>query len=54
MGGLLGLVVLIADIVAIVDCAKSRKPGDQKALWIALVVLAPLVGVILYYLLGRK
>lgn len=54
MGGLLGLVVLILDILAIVQVVKSSKPGGQKALWIVLIILLPVIGLILYYLLGRK
>ena len=54
MKGLLGLILLILDIVAIVDCVKSNKPGGQKALWIILILILPLIGLILYYVVGKK
>jgi hypothetical protein len=53
MFGLLGLVVLAFDIVAIVDCAKSNVDAGRKVLWIVLILLLPLVGMLLYFLLGR-
>lgn len=54
MSGILGLIVLVLDIWAILDIIKSGKAGAQKALWIVLVLLLPLIGLILYFLLGRK
>jgi len=54
MGMLLGLVVLVLDIIAIVDAVKSSMDTGKKALWIILIVLLPLVGMILYFLLGKK
>ena len=54
MPGILGLVVLVLDIMAIVDCIKSSMPSDKKLLWIILIILLPVVGLILYYLLGKK
>lgn len=54
MNGLIGLVVLILDIVAILDIVKSSMDGGKKALWIILVVLLPLIGMILYFLIGKK
>lgn len=49
---LLGLLVLILWIFAIVDCAKSNNPN--KVVWIIVILLVPLLGSILYFLLGRK
>ena len=54
MSGLLGLIVLVLDIVAIIDIVKSAKSGGNKALWIVLILLLPVVGLILYYLMGKK
>jgi hypothetical protein len=54
MQGILGLIILILDILAIVDCIKSGKTGGQKALWIILILILPIVGLILYYLIGKK
>jgi len=54
MGGLLGIVVLVLDIIAIVDAVKSSMETGKKALWILLILILPIVGMILYFLLGKK
>ena len=54
MGGLIGLVVLVLDVIAILDIFKSSLDTGKKVLWIVLIVLLPLLGLILYYLLGKK
>jgi len=54
MTGLIGLAILVADIIAILDCVKSNKDTGKKVLWILLILILPLVGLILYYLVGRK
>jgi len=54
MGGLLGLIVLVLDIIAIVDCVKSSMDTGKKVLWIILVLVLPLIGMILYFLIGKK
>lgn len=53
MNGLIGLVILMLDIVAIVDCVKSNADSGKKALWIILILLLPVVGMTLYFLLAR-
>lgn len=53
MFGLLGLVVLVLDVFAIVDCLKTHKDTGKIVLWIVLILLLPVVGMILYFLLGR-
>ncbi len=54
MGGLLGLVVLVLDIIAIVDIVKSSFDTGKKILWLALVILLPVLGMVLYFLVGKK
>ncbi len=54
MKGLLALVVLILDIIAIMDCVKSAKTTGVKAVWIILILILPFVGMIAYYLIGKK
>ncbi len=49
---LFGLVVLILDIVAIVSLLKSSADTGTKILWLLLIVFLPLVGMILYFLMG--
>ena len=54
MNTLLGLIILILDIIAIVDCLKSDASTGKKLLWILLVVILPVIGMILYFILGKK
>jgi hypothetical protein len=54
MPGIVGLIVLILDIVAIVDALKSSMDTGKKALWIILILLLPVIGMVLYFLLGKK
>ncbi len=53
MNVIIGLVVLVLDVVAIVDCLKRPMETGKKALWVILILVLPLVGMILYFLLGR-
>lgn len=54
MGALLGLVVLVLDIIAIVDAVKSSMDTGKKVLWIVLVLVLPVIGMILYFVIGKK
>jgi len=54
MGGLLGLIVLILDVVAIVDAVKSSMEQNKKILWIVLIIVLPLIGMALYFMIGKK
>ena len=54
MGGLPGLIVLVLDIIAIVDAIKSSMDTGKKVLWITLILVLPVIGVVLYFWIGRK
>ena len=54
MAKILGLVIFILDVLAIIDCVKSNKSTGEKLLWILLIIFLPLVGLIAYYLVGKK
>ena len=54
MGGILGLIVLVLDIIAIVDVLKSAMDTGKKALWIILILVLPVIGMVLYFLIGKK
>lgn len=49
---LFGVLVLIADIFAIIKVLKSRVPDINKLLWIVLIILLPLIGLIIWYFMG--
>jgi hypothetical protein len=50
--GFFGILILIGDIYAILNIAQSNESNGKKALWIALVLLLPLLGLIVWYLAG--
>ncbi|MBB91355.1 PLDc N-terminal domain-containing protein [Haliea sp.] len=54
VGGLLGLIWLVIVIWAVIKVAKSSAGGLAKVLWILLLLLAPLVGLIIWALMGPK
>ena len=52
-GTVLFLIVLVLDTLAIVDCMRGPLTTGMKSLWILLIVLFPVLGLLLYYFLGR-
>jgi hypothetical protein len=50
--GIFGFLVLIADVYAVLQIAQSAIGNGRKALWIAIVVVLPLLGLIVWYLIG--
>jgi phospholipase D-like protein len=52
--GIFGLIVLIADVWAIVNILQSAVDTGKKVLWIVVVLVLPVLGVILWYFLGPK
>ena len=54
MGALVGIVILVLDIIAIVDAVKSSLDTAKKILWIVLILVLPIIGMVLYFLIGKK
>ncbi len=54
MGAIVGLIVLVFDIIAIGDVLRSSMDTGKKALWIFLILILPVVGMVLYFLIGKK
>jgi Phospholipase_D-nuclease N-terminal len=52
--GLFGLIVLIADVWAIVNVFQSSADTGGKVLWTVLVIILPVLGFILWYFVGPK
>ena len=52
--GLWGLLILAGDIWAIINILQSSVSNEKKLIWIIAVVLLPLLGLILWYLLGPR
>ena len=54
VGGILGLLILIGDIWAIVNVIGSPASTGSKVLWILVILLLPLIGLVLWLLLGPR
>jgi hypothetical protein len=54
VGGILGLLILIGDVVAILNVFGSAAPLSSKALWIVIILVLPLLGLILWYFMGPR
>ena len=54
VGGILGVLVLFADVWAILNIFQSASSTGSKALWIVLVLVLPLLGVIIWYFAGPR
>ncbi len=54
VGGLFGLVVFVLDVWAIISIVQSSAGIGAKVLWVVLVLLLPVFGLVLWFLLGPK
>ena len=52
--GIVGLIILILDIWAIVTIVQGGGKTERKVLWIVLILVLPVIGLVLWLLLGRK
>ena len=52
--GLIGLIVLIADIYAIYNIFTSRAGLGAKVLWTLLVLILPVIGFIIWFFAGPR
>jgi len=52
MESIIGLLILIGDIYGIVMTLQSKAKTEQKVLWVLLIFLLPVLGLILWYLMG--
>jgi hypothetical protein len=54
VNNLWGLIVLVADIWAIVNILQSSATTGMKVLWTVLVLLLPVIGFIIWFFAGPK
>ena len=52
--GLLSLLILIANVYAIVKILQSTASTGSKVLWIVIVLVLPVIGLILWLLMGPR
>jgi Phospholipase_D-nuclease N-terminal len=49
-----GIIVLIADVWAIISISQSGATTGRRVLWIVIVILLPVIGFLLWLLAGPK
>jgi len=54
VSGFLGFIWLIVSVWAIVRTVQSSASAGKKTLWIVFILLLPVVGIIVWFLLGPK
>ena len=54
VGGFFGLLVLIADVWAIINVFGSSASTTAKVVWTVLILLLPLVGFIIWLIAGPR
>lgn len=54
MKGLLSLAILILDVLAIIEVIRSSMETGKKILWIIIILVLPIIGLVLYFFIGRK
>ena len=52
--GLFGLLILIADVWAIVNTFQSTASTERKVLWTVLVILLPVLGFLVWLFAGPR
>lgn len=53
-GGIIGLLILAADIWAIVNIFQSGASTGAKVLWILAVLILPVLGLIIWFFAGPR
>jgi hypothetical protein len=54
IGSILGLLVLIFDVWAIINITQSSVSTGSKVFWIVLILLLPVIGLVIYALMGPE
>ncbi len=52
--GLGGLILLIANVWAIIRTVQSNASTGKKTLWVVLIILLPLLGLIAWFFFGPR
>jgi hypothetical protein len=54
VGGFLGFIILVLDILAIVKVMNSGAGTGSKVIWTLIIVLLPVLGLVLWFFAGPK
>ena len=53
-GGIIGLIIFVLDILAIISVIQSGLEPVMKLVWVLVILVLPLIGLLLWYLIGSK
>ena len=48
-----GILWVVLIVYTLMDLLKSDKPTNTKLLWLIVILIAPILGSVLYFVLGR-
>ena len=51
--GIVSIIYIVLVVWAVIDLLSSRRSGCATLLWLLLIIIVPVLGSILYLLLGR-
>jgi phospholipase D-like protein len=51
---IVGIIVLVLDIIALVKLWGGSSSIERKLLWTVLILLLPILGMVLYFLIGQE
>ena len=54
MESIIGILILIADIYAIVQIVQSSADTVKKIIWVLIVLLLPVLGLVAWYFAGPR
>ncbi|RIA95017.1 hypothetical protein C1645_758607 [Glomus cerebriforme] len=54
LGGILGFIILILDLIAIFEILQSTRSILDKLIWILVIVVFPVFGCLLYYFCANR
>lgn len=54
MEAIIGIIILIADIWAIIQIVQSSASTGMKVVWVLIILFLPLIGLIIWFFLGPK
>ncbi|EAR21959.1 PLDc N-terminal domain-containing protein [Nitrococcus mobilis] len=54
VGGFFGFILLVLDVWAIISIVQSGASTGAKVFWVVLVLLLPLLGLVIWFLMGPK
>ena len=54
MGGLFFIAIIVIDVIVVMDVLRSKKDFEKQLLWILAVIFLPVLGPVLYYVIGKR